>query len=116
VDEIVKRAFDIANYAETFSAQKKILKEEFNQGLIFFQNGGTFTITKELICFVKILADFPNNKTVVLVDDNHSPIEIADVEKFLEIILSKYNFAVNGYYTKYSAITSARSVESILDK
>jgi hypothetical protein len=116
VDEIVKRAFDIANYAETFSAQKKILKEEFNQALLLFQNGGTFTITKELICFVKILADLHNNKTVVLVDDNHSPIEITDVEKFLETILSKYNFAVNGYYTKYSAIRTARSVESILDK
>jgi hypothetical protein len=116
VDEIVKRAFDIANYAETFSAQKKILIEEFNQALILFQNGGTFTITKELICFVKILVDLPNNKTVVLVDDNNSPIEINDVEKFLETILSKYNFAVNGYYTKYSAIKSARSVESILDK
>jgi hypothetical protein len=116
VDEIVKRAFDIANYAETFSAQKKILKEEFNQALILFQNGGTFTITKELICFVKILVDLSNNKTVVLVDDNHSPIEINDVEKFLETILSNYNFAVNGYYTKYSAMISARSVESILDK
>lgn len=116
MDEIVKRAFDIANYAETFSAQKNILREEFNQALILFQNGGTFTVTKELICFVKILADLPNNKTVVLVDDNHSPIEIDDVEKFLETILSKYNFAVNGYYTKYSQIRFARSVESILDK
>jgi hypothetical protein len=84
VDEIVKRAFDIANYAETFSAQKNILKEEFNQALILFQNGGTFTITKELICFVKILIDLPNNKTAVLVDDNHSPIEIDNVEEFLE--------------------------------
>jgi hypothetical protein len=116
VDEIVKRAFDIANYAETFSVQKKILKEEFNQALLLFQNGGTFTITKELICFVKILADLPNNNTVILVDDNHSPIEIADVKMFLETILSKYSFAINGYYTKYSAIKSARSVESILDK
>lgn len=116
MDEIVKRAFDIANYAETFSAQKNILREEFNQALILFQNGGTFTVTKELICFVKILADLPNNNTAVLVDDNHSPIEIDDVEEFLETILSKYNFAVNGYYTKYSQIRSARSVESILDK
>lgn len=116
MDEIVKRAFDIANYAETFSAQKNILTEEFNQSLIFFQNGGTFTITKELICFVKILADLPNNNTSVLVDDNHFPVEIRDIKQFLEDILSKYNFAVNGYYTKYSAIRSARSVESILDK
>ena len=115
MNEIVKRAFDLANYAAAFSNQKHILKEEFNQALIHFENGGTFTISKELICFVKVLTDLPN-KTVVIVDDNQTPIEIEDVDKFLETILSKYTFAVNGYYTKYSAIKSARSVESILSK
>lgn len=115
MDEIVKRAFDIANYAETFSAQKNILTEEFNQSLIFFQNGGSFFITREFICFVKVLTELSDN-VAVLVDDNKTPVEIRDIKQFLEDILSKYNFAVNGYYTKYSAIRSARSIESILDK
>lgn len=115
MDEIVKRAFDIANYTAVFANQKKILEEEFNQSLIFFQNGGSFFITREFICFVKVLTDLSNN-VAVLVDDNNTPIEIQDIKQFLEDILSRYTFAVNGYYTKYSAIRSARSVESILDK
>lgn len=98
----------------TLSAQKQILKEEFNQNLIYFYNGGTFTVTRELILFVKMLSDSDNYS--VLVDDNNIPVEITDLKSFLESILAKYQFAVNGYYTKYSEIKHARTVESILGK
>jgi hypothetical protein len=116
VDEIIKKAFDIANYMSTLAAQKQILKEEFNQSLIHFHNGGTFTITKELIVFIKTIKEITNNNTTVIVDDNQIPVEILDVDAFLECILSKYQFAINGYYTKYAAIKNARTVESILGK
>jgi hypothetical protein len=116
VDKLLEKAFDIANYAATFSSQIKILKEEFNQNLIYYHNGGVFTITKELICFVNLLKDSSTNKNVVLVDDNQTPIEILDIDKFLEEILSKYTFAVNSYYTRLSSMKSSRTVESILEK
>lgn len=116
MDDKIKKAFDIANYMATLAAQKQVLKEEFNQNLIHFQNGGTFTISRELIVFVKTIKEISNNNTTVIVDDNETPIEILDVDKFLEAILSKYQFAINGYYTKYSTIKNARTVEGILGK
>lgn len=114
MDEKIKKAFDIANYMSTLAAQKQVLKEEFNQNLIHFQNGGTFTISRELIVFVKAIKELSDNNSTVVIDDNQIPIEIADVDLFLESILSKYQFAVNGYYTRYSTIKNARTIESIL--
>lgn len=112
MDDKIQKAFDIADYMATLAAQKQVLKEEFNQNLLHFQNGGTFTITRELILFVNLLKGV--DSSAVLVDDNNIPVEIADLGVFLETILSKYQFAVNGYYTKYLKIKHARTVESIL--
>lgn len=116
MDEIVKQAFDIANYSAVFASQKKILEEEFNQATIFFQNGGSFSITREFICFVKALTELSDSTSAVLIDDNNTPIEIQNIQQFLQDILSKYMFAINGYYTKYSAMRSARSIQSIVNK
>ena len=116
MEEIIEKAFDSANYAATFSSQKQILKEEFNQNLIYFHAGGIFTITRDLICFIKTLKDMTSSNTTVIVDDNQTPIEIKDLSSFLEEVISKYNFAVNGYYTRYNAIRMARNVKTILEK
>lgn len=112
MDDKIQKAFDIADYMATLAAQKQVLKEELNQNLLHFQNGGTFTITRELILFVNLLKGVDNR--AVLVDDNNIPVEIEDLALFLETILSKYQFAINGYHTKYLKIKYARTVESIL--
>lgn len=116
MDERLQKAFEIADYMSTFSAQKQIIKEEYIQSLIYFYNGGTFSINKELITFVKTLRDLTDSKEVVLVDDNSLPIEVKDINEFLEAILSKYFFAVNEYYTKYKNLKSSRTVEGLIRK
>lgn len=112
MDSKVQSAFDIANYVATLSSQKQILFEEYTQNLIYYHNGGIFSASKELINFVKTLVDL-EIKTTVLVDDNNLPIDVADTSKFFEDLLSKYQFAVNGYFTKYSSLKKSRSVESL---
>lgn len=111
----LEKAFEVANYMTTLSAQKHILKEEYHQTLIFYHNGGTFTATRELINFVKTLIDLQKSQSEVLVDENSIPIEIEDLSKFLEIALSAYTFAVNGYYTKYSQLRKSKTVESLMN-
>lgn len=110
----LEKAFEIANYMATLSAQKHILKEEYLQSLIFYHNGGTFTATRELINFVKTLVDL-DNLTYTLVDDNDIPIEITDLAAFLEKVLSTYTFAVNGYFTRYSQLRKSKTVESLMN-
>lgn len=116
MDEKIKKAFKIAEYAETFSSQKQILKEEYNQNLNFYFNGGAFLISKELITFIKTIKDISQDNSTILVDINDTPIEISNIDEFLEKILSKYYYAVNEYYTRFQSLKTSRTVESILQK
>ena len=114
MDERIQKAFETANYMTTLASQKQILKEEFYQNLIHYHNGGIFTATRELINFVKTLVDMGNNSSAVLIDNNELPVDIIDLSKFLEDLLSKYHFAVNGYYTRYDQLRKNRTVEGVL--
>jgi len=114
VDAKVEKAFEIANYMATLTAQKRILKEEYNQSLIFYHNGGMFKATKELITFVKTLTDLTDSNQSVLVDDNQLPVDVADLKAFLTTALSTYQYAVNAYHTAYSALRKNRTVEGLM--
>ncbi|NDB86723.1 MAG: hypothetical protein EB127_29120 [Alphaproteobacteria bacterium] len=114
MDPIVQKAFDVANYMTTLSNQKAILKEEFLQNLIHYQNGGTFTVTRELINFVKSLIDLGYEEDIVLVDDNQTPINIDNLKPFLEVLLEVYQSSISEYFTKYSQLKNSRKVEALV--
>ena len=114
MDDKIQKAFDQANYMATLANQKQILKEEFYQNLIYFYNGGSFVVTKELINFTKTLVDIGNNAEAVLVDSNDIPIDVQDLTVFLENLLSIYHKAINEYYTRYSQLRSSRTIEKLI--
>ena len=114
MEEKIKKAFEIANYMSTLAEQKRILFEEFQQNLVYFFNGATFSVSKELINYIKTLIDL-GQQDAVLIDDNKMPVDIADLSKFLEQILDTYSRATNQYYTKYQQMKKNRSVEGLLD-
>jgi hypothetical protein len=114
MDPKLEKAYEIANYMATLAAQKHILKEEFKQSLIFYANGGTFTASRELINFVNTLVNLGNDTAAVLIDDNEFPIDVQDLDKFLQNTLATYHSAVNQYYTRYSQLRKSRTVESIM--
>ena len=114
MNELLKKAFDIADRMEVLTNQKHILKEEFNQKLQYYTEGGSFTATKELIVFVKTLVDLNNSDNVVIIDNNETPIRIKDLKIFLQEIVNCYFSATNEYYTKYNQLISQRSVESLV--
>jgi len=115
VEEKIKKAFDAANFMTVLAAQKKILREEYYQSLVYYQNGGVFSVNKELINFTKTLIDLNNHGDVVLIDDNDTPILIEDLKKFLDNILSMYSSATNSYYNKISELRRNRTIEKIID-
>lgn len=114
MDEQLKKAFDIANYMTTLAGQKKVLFEQYIQNSIFFHNGSTFKISRELINFVKTLIDL-GQTSAVLIDDNNLPADIDELSKFLESILNVYTLATNEYHTQYQKLKNNRSVESLVD-
>ncbi len=115
MDERVQKAFDSANYMATLVSQKNILKEELAQNLLHYENGGTFTVSKELINFVKTLLDVGYLENVVIVDDNSTPINIENLKEFFDKALSVYFEATNEYYNKHNALIKQRKIESLVD-
>jgi len=112
MDERLEKALEFSNYMVTLNNQKRALKEKFYNECVFYDNGGTFTITKEMITFVKVLID-KGNKDAVLIDDNDLPIRIENLEKFYEDLVTNYFEASNSYYTEYQKLKTKRSVEAL---
>lgn len=113
MDERLSKALEFANYSVTLANQRRSLKEKYLSDIIHYHNGGCFAVTKELINFVKTLIDTGNDTGVVLIDDNDMPVEIDDMQSFLETLLNQYFTASNEYYTEYQKIRKQRSVEGI---
>ena len=112
MDERLEKALEFSKYRIALFNHKEDLKLKLNNMLIHAENGGIFRITQELITFVKLLVDRGNDK-VVLIDQNGNPIEVSDLEAFLDDIISKYFEATNFYHAEYTKLRLARSVKSI---
>jgi len=114
MDERLEKALEFSKYRIGLFNRKEDLKIKFNNMLVHAHNGGIFKVTQELIVFVKFLVD-SNNDRVVLIDENGNPIEVNDLQDFLDDITSKYFEASNYYHAEYSKLRSARSVKSIYE-
>jgi hypothetical protein len=115
MDERLSQALEFSNYITTINNQKRMIKEKYFQSLIYFCQGGQFTITKELITFVTLLVEKGNVENIVLVDDNDTPIQINDLEMFLDEILSKYFETANSYHQKYTELAKNRDIGSLVN-
>lgn len=113
MDERLEKALDFSNYMVTLNNQRRALKEKFLASLVYFYNGGSFTVTKELINFVKTLVDTGNDTDVVLIDDNDIPVSVKDLNDFLSSIMNIYFTAANEYYTEYQTLRKNRTIEGM---
>jgi hypothetical protein len=86
MSERLTKALEFANYRLTLNNQLVSLRSKLQTKLIYSINGGTFTITRELITFVDSLIRQKNTTDIVLIDNFQNPIMIEDLEDFLENI------------------------------
>jgi hypothetical protein len=114
MDERLEKALEFANFMVTLNNQKRSLKEQYHTECIHYHSGGTFTISKDLITFTKVLIDLGNIENVVLIDDNELPIRVENLNKFLEDIVDQYFIASNSYYTDYQLLKKNRNVEALV--
>ena len=97
----------------TLSNQRKVILEEFQQSLIHYFQGASFTVDRNLITFISTLVARETTVSVVL-DDNNIPVEIPDLKVFLDEIISIYFSATNEYLVKYNQIRSKRRVSDLI--
>jgi len=114
MDERIEKAFAVANYMATLSNQRRLILEEFQQKLLYYQNGGTFKVSPELINFVKTAIDLGHVQDIPFLDANGWPVMIDDVPKFFEEIVSTYFEAVNDYSAKFTDIKSKRKIKDLV--
>jgi hypothetical protein len=95
MQEEFKKALDFSNYRQTFSIQRKSLKEKIDAKLTYGINGGIFKINRELLNFVEMLIYKDRSENVVILDVNENPILIQDLLSFREEIFDRYFTATN---------------------
>ena len=115
MQEQLKKALEFANYKQTFSIQRKTLKEKIEAKLTYGYNGGIFKIDRDLLNFVQLLIDNKRTSGIVLLDINENPILIDNLEKFKDEIFDIYFTATNEYFNQYQDLKKSRSVEKLLD-
>lgn len=115
MDERLKKALDFSNYMITLNNQKRNLKEKYREQIIFYYKGSQFTVTKELMTFVRMLVDSDYVEDVVLIDDNEIPVIVEHLETFFDDILDVYFSATNNFHAEYEKIKQNRSVEKLTD-
>lgn len=113
MDERLEKALDFANFMVTLNNQKRSLREKYYTECVYYHNGGSFSITKDLITFVKTLIDLENTEQVVLIDNNDLPVRIENLNQFLDDIIDQYFIASNNYYNEYQLLKKNRSVEAL---
>jgi 6-pyruvoyl-tetrahydropterin synthase len=114
MDERLEKAYQVANYMATLSAQKRVIKEEFDQKLLHYVSGSTFKITPTLINFTKTVIDLGHTADVAFIDENNLPVLIEDVQEFFDIIIDKYFRSVNDYAVSIAEIKSKRKLVDIV--
>jgi hypothetical protein len=114
--EQLKKALEFANSQQTFSIQRRILKEKIEAKLTYGYNGGFFNIDRNLLTFVELLCTKGRTLGAVILDSNENPILIDDLETFRDEIFSRYFEATYEYFESYQALKKSRSVEKLLEQ
>ena len=115
MEDQLKKALDFANYRQTFSIQRKTLKEKIDAKLTYGHNGGIFKIDALLITFVQMLIDQGRTNGIPLIDANDNPIMIEDLNNFRDEIIDRYFTSTLEYYEQFQTLKKSRSVEKLID-
>lgn len=113
MDEKLKNALELSDLMVTINNSKRILKEQFNERLQYYYNGGKFIANQDLINFSKTLVDLDQDSAVIL-DVDGEPVRIDNVKDFLINILEIYTEASNFYSNEFQKITKQRTVKGVL--
>ena len=115
MDEQLQKALEFSNYRQTFSIQRKTLKEKIDAKLTYGYNGGIFKIDRSLLAFVQMLIDQERTTGIPLLDANENPVLVDDLNIFRDEIFDRYFSATLEYHIQYDKLKKSRTVEKLLD-
>lgn len=113
MDKRLEKALEFSNYMTTLNNERRLLHEKYLENTVHYINGGKFSVTTDLMCFVNLLIS-SKQQSAILIDDNNTPIKIEDLSLFLTEILDIYFNNTNDYLNKYNQLKTKRSVEDLI--
>lgn len=113
IDERLEKAIERANYQITLGTQKRNSRLKLELELKFATNGGLFQVSPELISFVQTLIN-RGHDDAILIDVNHNPIFIENLEDFQEKIIEQYYQALNEFLAEHRRIQKSRKPEALV--
>lgn len=115
MQEQLKKALEFSNYKQTFSIQRKVLREKIDAKLTFGYGGGIFKIDRGLLNFVQMLCDQGRTEGIVLLDVNDNPVLVENLLEFKDEVFDRYFTATNEFFEEYQSLKKSRSVEKLLE-
>jgi len=109
MDERLEKALEFSNYMVTLNNQRRVVREQFLENCVHYLNGGKFAVNRDLITFCHTLLQ-REQTSAILIDDNDTPIEVENLQKFLDDILDIYFTTSYEYFDKYNEIKKNRTV------
>ena len=114
MEENLENILSYKNTMRNFNLNRKVMQDKVMNELHVYQNGGTFVVTQELIGFLNYLVQ-SDKMNVNILDKNNLPINIPDVNEFLELVSERYFSSLNFYYQEYEQLRSSTKIEIALD-
>jgi len=114
LDERLEKAIEFGNYRQTLANQKRNVKSRMDTLLKVHYNSGSFVASPEKISFIKTMIDCGKTE-LILLDAHDSPVEITDLNDFLDTLIASYTEASNEYKTHITRINKSRSIKKLMD-
>jgi len=117
MDTRLNEALEFTDFSVAFADRKRLLKQQFQTANTHYQNGGKFTINRELINYLDNLvskSDHPDKITAVVIDDTDNPVQIENIKNFRDTITDLYAKNCNTYYTEIQKIRKERDAKGLL--
>lgn len=112
MDARLQQAIEHANYRQTLGIERQRLKDKALAELVMAHNGGIFTVGRELIGFINSIKDYG---AATILDDNDYPVEIEDLQEFLDKVTAVYFEVTNRYLADYNTIRQKRTAAKLVD-
>jgi hypothetical protein len=114
MDERLEKALEFGNYRTTLANQKRNVISRMQILQKVHYNTGSFNANPQTIAFVHALIA-ANKKSSVIIDTKDNPIEIEDLQEFLDTLISSYTEGVNEYTVQMEKLKKSRNIKKIMD-
>jgi hypothetical protein len=109
--DFLKQVEEFSNLKTALDTKKRNAFEKAKNMLVFAYEGGLFTADSNTILFAKT---HDAKRDLIMLDNNNTPIKIADLQNFISKAESSYYEAMNEYYKVYEDLKTKRSVKKLM--